>query len=387
MHALDNLPTTEAILKKNKSRSFWQCPACPSILCHKTKSVLVENPDDPEKPIQKKSHFMLCSFCHWSTRDVGMNDAVSAGAWPEKENPHLTRVNEVCEYVKQVSSSQAFAAKTKSSKRISTRITGKGMGGPSPLLMSLSLKDGKPIKITDLEPPKGRRLKDMEPLDDEYYSESGVDFWDTTSLQQRFDQPEFQPERMKDLYPRRLTMGVKRSLRCRCCEHNLLKPEFSPSSIKFKMHLIATNYIPEIRLLSPPIWENRTTDIILTITNPTHSPVNVIMLPFCEENTFSPDICGQIDLPTDSYEIPAKDTLSEFDCRMEGKKDGDDDFIVRFTQPNKVGFRCRVKLSDTFPESSIDRWVAILLKHDYTDMLNQKTEPVWITQTVFVNLN
>ena len=23
---------------------------------------------------------------------------------------------------------------------------------------------------------------------------------------------------------------------------------------------------------------------------------------------------------------------------MEGKKDGDDDFIVRFTQPNKVGF-------------------------------------------------
>ena len=34
--------------------------------------------------------------------DVGMNDAVSAGAWPERENPHLTRVNEVCEYVKQV---------------------------------------------------------------------------------------------------------------------------------------------------------------------------------------------------------------------------------------------------------------------------------------------
>ena len=44
------------------------------------------------------------------------------------------------------------------------------MGGLSPLLMSLSLKDGKPIKITELEPPKGRRLKDMEPLDDEYYS-------------------------------------------------------------------------------------------------------------------------------------------------------------------------------------------------------------------------
>ena len=64
----DNLPTTEAILKKNKSRSFWQCPACPSILCHKTKSVMLENAEKPETPIVKKSHFMLCSFCHWSTR-------------------------------------------------------------------------------------------------------------------------------------------------------------------------------------------------------------------------------------------------------------------------------------------------------------------------------
>ena len=41
----------------------------------------------------------------------------------------------------------------------------------------------------------------------------------------------------------RLTMGVKRSLRCRKCDHNLLKPEFSPSSIKFKMHLIATRFV------------------------------------------------------------------------------------------------------------------------------------------------
>lgn len=44
------------------------------------------------------------------------------------------------------------------------------MGGLSPLLMNLSLKDGKPVKITELEPPKARRLRDMEPLDDEYFS-------------------------------------------------------------------------------------------------------------------------------------------------------------------------------------------------------------------------
>merc|ERR1711935_682894 len=45
MHALDNVPTTEAILKKNKSRSFWQCPCCPSILNHKTQQTKIQNGD------------------------------------------------------------------------------------------------------------------------------------------------------------------------------------------------------------------------------------------------------------------------------------------------------------------------------------------------------
>jgi hypothetical protein len=85
----------------------------------------------------------------------------------------------------------------------------------------------------------GRRLQDFPPVDERYLTPTGIDYWDTTSLQQRLDRPEFQPELMKDLYPRRLTMGIKRSLRCKPCERNLLKPEFSPSSIKFKIQLIA----------------------------------------------------------------------------------------------------------------------------------------------------
>ena len=51
-------------------------------------------------------------------------------------------------------------------------------------------------------------------------------------------------------------MGVKRSLRCKKCEHNLLKPEFSPNSIKFKIHLCASNQIPDVRILTLPDWNN-----------------------------------------------------------------------------------------------------------------------------------
>ena len=31
-----------------------------------------------------------------------MEDAMAAGAWPEKENPNTTRINEIIDYVKQV---------------------------------------------------------------------------------------------------------------------------------------------------------------------------------------------------------------------------------------------------------------------------------------------
>ena len=42
-----------------------------------------------------------------------MEDAVAAGAWPEKQNENAERVAEIVDYVKQVSSNQAFLARAK----------------------------------------------------------------------------------------------------------------------------------------------------------------------------------------------------------------------------------------------------------------------------------
>merc|ERR1711935_82475 len=180
MHALDNVPTTEAILKQNKSRSYWQCPCCPSILNHKTQQTKIQNGD---QEIVKKLHFMRCAFCYWSTKDVGMEDTPAAGAWPERENQHSTRVAEVVEYVKAVSSNAAFLARAKMNKRISTRVTGK-MAGLSPLLsMNLSMKDGKPAKVNELTNPSSLRLEDLPPLDEQFNSDEGIDYASVTSLE------------------------------------------------------------------------------------------------------------------------------------------------------------------------------------------------------------
>ena len=112
-----------------------------------------------------------------------MEDTPAAGAWPERENPHSTRVAEVVEYVKAVSSNAAFLARAKMNKRISTRVTGK-MAGLSPLLsMNLSMKDGKPAKVNELTNPSSLRLEDLPPLGERFNSDEGVDYASVTSLE------------------------------------------------------------------------------------------------------------------------------------------------------------------------------------------------------------
>lgn len=392
MHALDNVPTTEAIMKKNRSRSYWQCPACPSVLTQKQAWVIEENPEKPEEPFQRKTHFMQCPFCHWSTRDLGIPDAPTAGSWPEKENLNQSRINELYEYTKQLSLQQASFSKSKASRKI-TKVAGR-IGGFSPMLLNYSMRDDgnakkKPI---ELENPKTRTLEELDDLPEEYLSEDGLDFWKTTSLKQRFDQPEYQPELTKDLYPRRLTMGVKRSLRCRQCDHNLLKPEFSPSSIKYKMHLIATSFIPEIRLFKPSVFstDKLSANVYLTVTNPTHSSMNIILLPFCEEeneNSSFPKITGKIILPADSYEIPAKDTLLDYSCltkSTENLEPAEDGKIV-FPQPNKIAFNCTYQSDGTGDsEGDSEKWVALRIKHDTVD---QKQQSIWISHVVFIKIS
>ena len=60
-----------------------------------------------------------------------------------------------------------------------------------------------------------------------------------TSMSQRLSSPEFQPTTTESLYPLHKHLLIKRSQRCKECEHNLSKSEFNPSSIKFKIQLVA----------------------------------------------------------------------------------------------------------------------------------------------------
>lgn len=60
-----------------------------------------------------------------------------------------------------------------------------------------------------------------------------------TTLQQRLGIPGLQCVNISELMPCKKLLLTKRSQRCRECEHNVTKPEFYPTSIKFKIQLSA----------------------------------------------------------------------------------------------------------------------------------------------------
>lgn len=75
----------------------------------------------------------------------------------------------------------------------------------------------------------------------------------------------------------------KYSKKCAACRHTLVKPDPKPSSVRFKIKLMANNYLPHLRLSEfPPksgypaeFVPGKVYTLLLTITNPMHVGVKV----------------------------------------------------------------------------------------------------------------
>lgn len=91
-----------------------------------------------------------------------------------------------------------------------------------------------------------------------------------TTLRQRLNSPAVQPVSVNDLHPHHKSLSIKRSLRCRQCEHYVVKPEFNPNSIKYRIHSLASYHVPEVRLLRNYILKaGQSTQIQVKFINPT----------------------------------------------------------------------------------------------------------------------
>uniref|UniRef100_A0A4X1TB70 Dynactin subunit 4 n=1 Tax=Sus scrofa TaxID=9823 RepID=A0A4X1TB70_PIG len=392
---LENMPSAEAKLKKNRCANCFDCPGCMHTLSTRATSISTQLPDDPAKTAVKKAYYLACGFCRWTSRDVG---------GPQYE------MNKLIEYYQQLAQKEKVERDRKKLARrrnymplafsqhtihvvdkygLGTRLQRPRAGTTITALAGLSLKEGEDQKEIKIEPAQA--VDEVEPLPEDYYTRP-VNLTEVTTLQQRLLQPDFQPICASQLYPRHKHLLIKRSLRCRQCEHNLSKPEFNPTSIKFKIQLVAVNYIPEVRIMSiPNLRYMKESQVLLTLTNPVENLTHVTLLECEEGDPDDTNSTAKVSVPPTELVLAGKDAAAEYDELAEPQDFPDDPDVVAFRKANKVGVFIKV----TPQREEGDVTVCFKLKHDFKNLAapirpveeaDPGAEVSWLTQHVELSL-
>lgn len=126
---MENIPSSEAKLKKNRCNKCFDCPSCQHTLSSRANTVQdTRKPEEDDgkkvasdKVITRKMYYLYCLACRWSSRDVGIPDQTAGfystvqtvasflkknlsanGLWPEIGYAHATRFSMLLEHYQKV---------------------------------------------------------------------------------------------------------------------------------------------------------------------------------------------------------------------------------------------------------------------------------------------
>lgn len=276
---LENLPSSEARLKKNRCGNCLDCPSCHQQLSVRAATVGPKNPEDP-KATPRKVFYLLCLLCHWSSRDVGIPDQpATTGGWPERDNVHMHRLQEVISMYKALvlQEKQQRLEKDKKKQRKYMNYTDRTGITAAMLRKRIGLPE-TPSPTTKPKPtelPGAVAKNELEGLPEDIFTKP-INLTEITTIEQRLMLPDSQPTTTDKFFPIHKQLSTKRSLRCRSCEHNVSKPEYNPTSIKFKIQLFAYYHIPEVRIVTiEPLREGKPAELLLKFINPTQHQTTI----------------------------------------------------------------------------------------------------------------
>lgn len=119
----------------------------------------------------------------------------------------------------------------------------------------------------------------------------------------------------RKIHPQRIHLAIKRSKRCRTCRHILIKPEQKAQATRFKIKLVAMNYIPNITLIPKKNWPlqvNVPTQILLKFTNPLYEEMHITLAtPLLKENA-----SGRVTILSPHFTVGAYNETMEYDDEM-----------------------------------------------------------------------
>lgn len=324
-NCMENLPSSEARLKKNRCANCYDCPCCLHTLS--IRATTTSRSGDDTTKTSTKVYYLACFFCRWTSRDVGIQDQpVASGNWPERENEHIARINTILEFYKMVALREKLEKEKKlytTPRRTYTHFSEKlGLSGMIARkragLPTLPLgRDADPGNPPEIEPAVAS--EEVEPLPESFLT-TAPDLTKITTLKQRFAMPDLQAVSANELMPPHKRLFIKRSQRCRSCEHNVCKTEYNPGSIKFKIQLAAYYHMPLIRILTmEPLRAGRECEIILKLYNPTQHLTSVQFCP----------------LPTpEEEEMELEMQIKQFDKKEQEKPAGRESLLLPSLTPS-----------------------------------------------------
>ncbi|KAK3368654.1 dynactin p62 family-domain-containing protein [Podospora didyma] len=338
------------------TRSCFQCPICVgplSVASHESQSDpnLLPAPDNAAPPPHAGSFILTCSYCHWSSTEVDIKfdkangihaqlakirnggatrltakerkerrkDLLHAGsasaAAAVAPRPEETPVDgQDLDLETQFSNLKFFYQSqlidATSGNSGLTSLSDLGFSSPTSLsrIMNIytggSLHDKKSKSRVGtmreaLDSDEGLKLADLDESGAiEKLQEEGYD--GTISTKQRLSQPPHLGELhlhgnsrfTSQLRPIPYLLRTKRAKRCPLCRHIISKPEAKVATTRFRIRLVAGNYVPSISIrplnmpsasspaLSPPqdtLQPLKPVQFLLTFKNPIFEPVKITL--------------------------------------------------------------------------------------------------------------
>ncbi|KAK0202038.1 dynactin p62 family-domain-containing protein [Desarmillaria ectypa] len=278
-----------ASVRAEKNRCARNCFMCPN--CRNTLSVVSSDPPDPGdgrlsitmSTVGEPPFFLFCNHCRWDSAEVGITFEKPTGLAAQLQKfedsaPDSLEFEKLKEHFEPVIRASSLSGVNSSavpssaahshhlrsnsitaaaSAALSRDIPGVSKYTPHTRLGRGATKDKTPNKD---EMPEYKSRMDIESAS--HYGSGGgdvdVDFMkhlesisEVASMEQRWTYSWATSLQSSDLRPLRIPLHSKRSKRCPECTHILIKPEQKAQSVRYKIKLVASNYLPAITVALP----------------------------------------------------------------------------------------------------------------------------------------
>ncbi|CAO3626361.1 unnamed protein product [Cunninghamella echinulata] len=218
-------------------------------------------------------YFLACNVCRWNSQEIGMmfEKPTSLALQLQKNEDNQPDVQEFDNLKEHFEKHLRVNTPSLPSSFLSFSNTGSFnkmfsssnlLGGSNPYDLhhignggqQQQQVHGKLDDVTSYEPSVKVEYTETKTLDT---LRSLRDIDRVSTLSQRYTQLYDQPYVMDQIHPQRIHLCIKRSKRCRTCRHILIKPEQKAQATRFKIKLVAMNYIPNISIIN--IFSNSST--------------------------------------------------------------------------------------------------------------------------------